>query len=79
MVMCYTPLSRPTRLAAGLGLKELPYPFRKEFAPKNWFPRFTICELSLYNFKIKTPIVSLFYYMQYSLSNKNLDVTGTPK
>jgi len=33
MVICYTPLSRPTRLAAGLGLKELSYP-EKEFAPE---------------------------------------------
>gem|GEM_PF-1442867 len=34
MVICYTPLSRLTRLADGLGLKELSYPFKKEFAPK---------------------------------------------
>jgi len=59
----YTPLSMPTRLAAGLGLKEIPYPngirpFFGSPASQSWIK---LINILLY--------MCIFYHMQYESVN----------
>ena len=59
-----SPLSTPTRLAAGLGLKELSYPFG--IRPMIWFPRFHM-ELSVLtkNYRPITYNGQIQHYSEY--------------
>lgn len=50
-IACYTPLSQPTRLAVGLGLKEISYPVWN--SPLIWVPRFMQNEFGLCSCKLR--------------------------